>query len=71
MGHDRSDWVRGTLSRHRAWQVGTDAARGIAVHKGAMPMFSVWQVPRARGRETQSITAHPGCAEHRSGADAR
>jgi hypothetical protein len=45
MGHDGSDWVRGTLSRRRALQVGAGAARGIAAHMGAEEMFSVWQVP--------------------------
>jgi hypothetical protein len=35
MGNDRSDWVRGTLSRRRALQVGAGAASGIAVHMGA------------------------------------
>ena len=28
MGHDRSDWVRGTLSRRRAWQVGAERREG-------------------------------------------
>jgi hypothetical protein len=31
MDHGRSDWMRGTLSRPRALQVGTGAAKDIAV----------------------------------------
>jgi hypothetical protein len=66
----RSDWGSGTLSRHRALQVGAGATRDIAVHMEAEEMFSVCQVPRTRGRESQSSTAHPDRAEPGIGADA-
>jgi hypothetical protein len=65
----RSNWGSGTLSRHRALQVGAGATRDIAVHMEAEEMFSVCQVPRTRGRESQSSTAHPDRAEQRTGAD--